>query len=105
MPMFESNVAKMILVFLISIWVIGCSSVPENELTDIDNVITEKQKKAAQDQSRAAQEARNSSSKTKTAVSSDQPVYPLIPAAPVMQPVTTPPNPVVVANKTKEPSE
>lgn len=102
MPMFKSNTTKLIVVFLISVWLIGCESVPENEITDIDNVITEKQKKAAWTQAKAAEEAKVAlSSEVKAAL--PKPIYPLIPVAPVMRPITVP-NPIVAA-RTPTPDE
>ena len=57
MPMFKTS-AKLILVFLISISVLGCDSVPKKDLTDIDNVLTEKEKKQALAQAKAAEAAK-----------------------------------------------
>lgn len=102
MPMFKSNVTRVIIIFLISVWLVGCSSIPENDLTDIDNVITEKQKKAARTQAKAAEEAKVAlSSEAKAAL--PKPIYPLIPVAPVMRPITVP-NPIVAA-RTPTPDE
>ncbi len=56
--MFKLTSAKIAAVFLISVCVLGCDSVPGKDLTDIDNVITEKQKKEALTQAKAAQAAK-----------------------------------------------
>lgn len=102
--MSKLNTTKIVIVLLVSIWLFGCSSVPENELTDIDNVITEKQKKAARTEAKAAEQAKAAQpSGTKTTKLSDKPIYPLIPAAPVMRPIAVP-NPIV-ATKTPTPDE
>jgi len=58
MPMFKLKTAKIVLVFLISVCVLGCESVPRKDLVDIDNVLTEKQKKEVLTQAKAAEAAK-----------------------------------------------
>ncbi len=103
MAMFRSSTVKIMIVLLVSSWVIGCSSTPENELVDIDNVITQKQKKEMQAQAKMVEKANIvQSSNTQSAIPApNKLVYPIVTPAPIMRPITAP-NPVAVA---KEPSE
>ena len=71
MPMFKSKIYKNAYIFLIlivSLWTVGCSSVPQKDIVDIDNVLTEKQKNEARAQAKVAQDAKiTQSSQAQTA--------------------------------------
>jgi len=101
--MFRSSTVKIMIILLVSSWVIGCSSTPENELVDIDNVMTQKQKKEMHAQAKMVEKANlvQSSNVQSATPAPNKPVYPIVTPAPIMRPITVP-NPVTVA---KEPSE
>ena len=100
----QSHVFKIFFVVLTLFWIVGCASTPERELTDIDNVLTEKAKKAALAQAKKATEQtssnQSSNAQTVKAAPVNKPLYPIITPTPIMRPVTVP-NPVLV----NEPSE
>lgn len=56
--MSQLKISNIFLLLLISFWVFGCETTPSKELADIDNVITEKQKKEALAQAKAAEAAK-----------------------------------------------
>lgn len=99
------NTLKIIFVLLALSWIISCSSGPEKELVDIDNVLTDKAKKEALakeklalQQAGANQPLNSQSDKT----NANKPLYPIVTATPIMRPVTVSPNPALLA---KEPSD
>ena len=98
MPMLKFKPIALFSVLVGSLYLVGCASVPQNDIPNLENVITEKQKKEALKRDKAAEQAKviQSGATSKPSISEQKAAYPIITPQPIMRPITAPPAPVAV---------